>query len=110
MRLDLNGPVHINREFDYCATSFDNGVKYSVCYGGTHPLNSGTNGVTIGDVARFTNGDECWYATPDTGDAVALRWTGGFASRMEASLWLLGTRMERDRPAVSTVRGHVTPL
>lgn len=104
MKLDMI-TRRVSEVFDYCATRFDDGIKYSVCHGGTHPLSPGPNGVTIGDVARYIYAPAEWWATPDTGDADALRWYGPFPTRKAASTFLVGARIERDMPAQSTVRG-----
>jgi hypothetical protein len=96
--------------FDYCATRFDDGVKYSVMHNGTHALNGGKRGVLVGDVARYYDNPREWWATPDSGDAVALRWYGPFTSRVDASRFLLGAKVERDRPALATFRGESIPV
>jgi hypothetical protein len=109
MEISMTAHRVASHVFDYCATRFDDAVKYSVCYGGTHPLSPGENGVTIGDVARHY-GSRFWWATSDTGDADTLRWFGPFTSRKEASVFLVGARIERDMPARSTIQGVVREL
>ena len=96
--------------FDYCATRFDDGVTYSVWYGGSQPLHPGTTGVLLGDVGRWTEHPRQWWATPDCGDADGLRWYGRFPSRAQAALFLLGMKIERDLPAQVVVRGQARPL
>lgn len=110
MKLTLPTTTTLPPLFDYCATRFEDGVKYSVCHNGTHPLNQGPNGVQLGDVARYNDDPRTWWATPDYGDAAALRWYGPFTSRVDASRFLLGAKVERDRPALATIRGDITPV
>lgn len=106
MRLTLRNTAVVSwGMFDYCRTGFDDGVVYAVYYGGTQPLRPGRNGVLLGDVARFVDDAWAWFATPDSGDAVSLRWYGRFTSRAEAALFLLGMKFERDIPARSVVGG-----
>jgi|SRR3569623_1673486 len=91
----------MRRDFDYCETSFDDGVKYSVYYGGKQPLScrqGEESGTDIGDVARFNHEPKRWFACADTGRASDIMWVGGFSSRVEASIYLFGRKMERDNP------------
>lgn len=110
MRSKVIGIVfRLRREtFDYDTTRFDDGIKHGVYYGGTQPLKPGPNGVLLGDVARVNWSAE-WFATPDSGDAETLRWYGGFKSRQEASIFLLGMKAGRDRPARLSLNSKVTP-
>lgn len=85
--------------FEFIATRFDDGVKWHATF----------NGVEIGDTARL-DWREGWSATYDSGDADTLRWYGGFRSRQEAAIFLLGAKAERDRRALSIVRGQSRPL
>lgn len=111
MQMTMTMLRHLARgSFDYCKTSFDNGKKYSVYYGGTLPLKPGPNGKMVGYVAKFHSDPHEWYATADTGDAVCLRWIGGFSSRVEASLFLVGQTLERDDSAAFFHKGQATPL
>ena len=100
--MDLSIHVVANRSdtFDYVATRGDNAVKYGVWYGGTAPLNRGANGAYIGDVARL-DGRNDWlatglYDTSTMNSAADQLWLGGFKTRKEASIYLLGHRCERD--------------
>lgn len=87
----------VSREFDYCLTSFDDARKFSVYWGGTQPLKPGPNGIMLGDVAQFDNRRYEWLASYDYG--TGLRWFGGFKSKREASMFLLGAKCERDHAA-----------
>jgi len=104
MDLSINVIARISHTFDYVATRGDNEVKYGVWYGGTAPLNKGDNGVYIGDVARI-NGRDDWVATTpwDSSRHVSAadqQWIGGFKTRKEASVYLVGRKFERDNMAV----------
>lgn len=100
MDLSITCAGSMSTTLDYVTTRGDNVVKYGVWYGGTAPLNPGANGVYIGDVAR-TEGRDGWLATTPWDStrhhsAADQDWLGGFKTRKEASVYLVGRQYERD--------------
>jgi hypothetical protein len=83
----------MSRVNDYVLTRTDENLIYSVWHGGHAPLNGG-GGTYIGRVTRKITG---WYATTDDGQAYDdLPWVGGFRTRTEATVFLVGARYVRD--------------